>query len=204
MKGSYSELTNFTQLCKAICPPYLWFAWQVTYEVTWRFKWCHVWCQMGRYPKQEYILCAWLWLYYKRCDKTSYKSKSSKELKDAMMPMRWQIGGSCSWSMWASSSMMLETLSILSYRITIMLKVYHDSKVCLHYNEILSSHAIEFKILIKGDHYSSCSCMLLHCPYLKQPCSKPNCYQSMPITSVCRSWPIQIKSDLWKVPYIWW
>ena len=29
--------------------------------------------------------------------------------------------------------------------------------------------------------------------------------QSMPITSVRRSWPMQIKSDLWKVPFMgWW
>ena len=29
-------------------------------------------------------------------------------------------------------------------------------------------------------------------------------FQSMPITSVRRSWSMQIKSDLWKVPYMWW
>ena len=28
--------------------------------------------------------------------------------------------------------------------------------------------------------------------------------QPMPIISVCRSWPMQINSDLWKVPYMWW
>ena len=28
--------------------------------------------------------------------------------------------------------------------------------------------------------------------------------QPMPNTSVRRSWPMQINSDLWKVPYMWW
>ena len=28
-------------------------------------------------------------------------------------------------------------------------------------------------------------------------------WQSMPITSIRRSWPMQFNSDLWKVPYMW-